>query len=119
MSTELHNQLIETAVAMNTCGINRGRSGNLSVRTDAGFLITPSGMDYQELLPEDIVAMNFEGEWQGSNAPSSEWWIHRDIYREREDALVIRRSGVGPAHVQRILLNLLNKTSRATAESPL
>jgi L-fuculose-phosphate aldolase len=89
MSTELHKQLIETAVAMNTSGINCGRSGNLSVRTYAGFLITPSGMDYQELLPEDIVAMNFEGEWQGSNAPSSEWRIHRDIYREREDAVVI------------------------------
>ena len=89
MSTELHKQLIETAVAMNSSGINRGTSGNLSVRTDAGFLITPSGMDYTELVPGDIVAMNFEGEWQGSNAPSSEWLVHRDIYRQREDALAI------------------------------
>ena len=89
MNTELHKQLIETAVAMNASGINCGTSGNLSVRTDAGFLITPSGMDYKELVPENIVAMNFEGEWQGSNAPSSEWRIHRDIYRQREDALAI------------------------------
>jgi L-fuculose-phosphate aldolase len=89
MSTELHKQLIETAVAMNTSGINRGTSGNLSIRTDTGFLITPSGMNYSKLVPGDIVAMNFEGEWQGSNAPSSEWRIHRDIYLQREDALVI------------------------------
>jgi L-fuculose-phosphate aldolase len=89
MSTELHKQLIETAIAINTSDINRGTSGNLSIRTENGFLITPSGMDYKELVPEDIVAMNFEGEWKGSNAPSSEWRIHRDIYRQREDALAI------------------------------
>jgi L-fuculose-phosphate aldolase len=89
MNTELHRQLIETAVAMNSSGINRGTSGNLSIRTDTGFLITPSGMDYNELVPGDIVAMNFEGEWQGSNAPSSEWRIHRDIYLQRDDALAI------------------------------
>jgi len=89
MSTELHKQLIATAVAMNSSGINRGTSGNLSVRTDAGFLITPSGRNYADLVPGDIVAMNFDGEWLGSNMPSSEWRIHRDIYRQREDALAI------------------------------
>jgi len=89
MSTELHQILIETAVAMNSSGVNCGTSGNLSVRTDTGFLITPSGLDYNDLVPEDIVSMNLDGEWQGSNAPSSEWRIHRDIYRQREDALAI------------------------------
>jgi len=89
MSTQLHKQLIETAVAMNDSGINRGTSGNLSVRTDEGFLITPSGMDYESLAPEDIVAVNLEGDWEGSNKPSSEWRIHSDVYREREDALAI------------------------------
>lgn len=89
MNTELHRQLIETAISMNVSGINRGTSGNLSVRTDSGFLISPSGMDYTELVPEDIVAMNLDGEWGGSNPPSSEWRIHRDIYIRREDALAI------------------------------
>lgn len=74
---------------MNVSGINRGTSGNLSVRTDSGFLISPSGMDYSELVPEDIVAMNLDGEWGDSNPPSSEWRIHRDIYIRREDALAI------------------------------
>jgi L-fuculose-phosphate aldolase len=89
MSTELHRQLIETAVAMNASGTNCGTSGNLSVRTDTGFLITPSGLDYNDLVPEDIVSMNLDGEWQGPNAPSSEWRFHRDIYRQRADALAI------------------------------
>jgi L-fuculose-phosphate aldolase len=89
MNTELHRQLIETAISMNVSGITRGTSGNLSVRTDSGFLISPSGMDYSELVPEDIVAMNLDGEWGDSNPPSSEWRIHRDIYIRREDALAI------------------------------
>ena len=89
MSTSLREQLIETAIAMNASGINRGTSGNLSVRSDGGFLITPSGLNYTEMAPVDVVEMNLEGEWAGSHKPSSEWRIHRDIYREREDARAI------------------------------
>jgi L-fuculose-phosphate aldolase len=89
MSMELRQQLIGTAVAMNASGINRGTSGNLSVRMDGGFLITPAAMNYSELVPEDIVAMNLEGEWEGSIKPSSEWRFHRDIYRHRADARAI------------------------------
>jgi len=89
MSRQLREQLIEFAIAMNVSGINRGTSGNLSVRSGGGFLITPSGLNYSELTPADIVEMNFDGEWEGSNIPSSEWRIHRDVYRERKDARAI------------------------------
>jgi len=89
MSTKLRQQLIETALAMNASGINQGMSGNLSIRMDGGFLITPSGMNYSELTPEDIVAINLDGEWGGSIKPSSEWRFHRDIYRYRADAQAI------------------------------
>ena len=89
MSMDLREQLIETALAMNASGINQGSSGNLSVRMDGGFLITPGGMNYSELVPEDIVAMNLKGQWRGSIKPSSEWRFHRDIYRDRADARAI------------------------------
>jgi len=89
MSMELRQQLIETANAMNASGINRGTSGNLSVRLNDGFLITPSGINYSELAPEDIVEMNIKGEWGGSIKPSSEWRFHRDIYRQRADSQAI------------------------------
>ena len=89
MSTQLHKLLIETAVAMNASGFNRGTSGNLSIRTDEGFLITPSGMDYESLTPGDIVEMNLDGDWESSKRPSSEWRFHLDVYRSREDAHAI------------------------------
>jgi L-fuculose-phosphate aldolase len=87
MSLILREQLI--AIAMNTSGLNQGTSGNLSVRTDQGMLITPSGMDYASLAPDDIVDVDLSGSWQGQNPPSSEWRIHRDIYRQRADARAI------------------------------
>ena len=79
-------QLIETAIEMNRCGINQGTSGNLSARHEDGMLITPSGMAYTSLAPEDIVFVDGIGKHHGSRLPSSEWRIHHDIYQARPDA---------------------------------
>ena len=82
----LRSALIATANELNDSGINQGTSGNLSVRTEGGFLITPSGMNYSSLKPEHVVFMNLSGEHSSSCKPSSEWRFHRDIYVARTDA---------------------------------
>ena len=82
----LRSALIATANELNDSGINQGTSGNLSVRTEGGFLITPSGMKYSSLKPEHVVFMNLSGEHSSSSKPSSEWRFHRDIYVARTDA---------------------------------
>ena len=86
MAEALRRDLIETAIEMNRCGLNRGTSGNLSVRHGDGFLITPSGMPYSELQAADLVFVSDDGRFEGEYRPSSEWRIHRDVYRAREDA---------------------------------
>ncbi|HQR04355.1 MAG: class II aldolase/adducin family protein [Proteobacteria bacterium] len=78
--------LLAAARRMNALGISRGRSGNVSVRIDRGFLITPTGMDYPACTPADMVAMDMAGAATGLRAPSSEWRFHRDIYATRESA---------------------------------
>ncbi len=83
---DLRQQLIDTALAMNASGINQGTSGNLSVRVEGGFLITPSALSYDKYQCEDIVFMNLSGEWEGMRKPSSEWRFHKDIYLNRKDA---------------------------------
>jgi L-fuculose-phosphate aldolase len=83
---ELRTHLIETALQMETMGLNHGMSGNLSVRIKEGFLITPSALPYNQCMAEDIVLMDLEGHAQGSRKPSSEWRFHRDIYTQRQDA---------------------------------
>ena len=91
--TDLRQQLIAAARGMEPARLNRGTSGNLSVRAvengAAGFLITPSGMPYAALSPEDIVFMHHDGRPAGLREPSSEWRIHRDIYAARPEAQAI------------------------------
>ena len=82
----LRQEIIATARRMNALGINQGKSGNLSHRIPDGFLVTPTGMDYDTLKPADIVAMGFDGVHRGPRLPSSEWRFHRDILAARPEA---------------------------------
>lgn len=78
-------QLIATACAMGPAGLNRGTSGNVSVRSGNGFYITPTGMRYEQLLADDIPRMALDGSHQGRRKPSSEWRFHRDLYATRPE----------------------------------
>ena len=82
----LRAEIIETCKAMNRLGINQGTSGNVSARVPEGYLITPSGVPYDDLTPEMIVPMDLDGGYVGDLRPSSEWRMHHDIYRTRADA---------------------------------
>jgi len=79
-------RLIEAARRMNASGINQGRSGNVSVRVEGGFLVTPTGVPYESLNPPDLVFMREDGQREGTYNPSSEWRLHRDIYVNRPEA---------------------------------
>ena len=78
--------VIDTCLAMNAQGINQGSSGNVSMRNADGFLITPSGVPYEAMRPEQVVQMDLEGGYVGDWLPSSEWRMHLDIYRARAEA---------------------------------
>ncbi|USG62977.1 class II aldolase/adducin family protein [Sneathiella marina] len=82
------NELIETVCTMNKLGINHGTSGNASVRVDNGYLMTPSGVAYEEMREEDIVLMSFDGSYESiedRRKPSSEWRFHQDLLSARAD----------------------------------
>ncbi len=96
----LSQELIETMCALNARGINQGKTGNGSIRSGDGFLITPSGVDYPELSDKELVAMSLDGRWShpGSRRPSSEWRFHRDIYIHRPDVnAILHTHGMGVA----------------------
>jgi L-fuculose-phosphate aldolase len=78
--------VLATARAMNAAGLNRGTAGNVSVRHGDGFYVTPTGMDYEESVAEDIVFVGLDGGVEGRRKPSSEWRFHRDIYAARPEA---------------------------------
>ena len=83
----LRRAVIETARELNRRGINVNKSGNISARFREGFLITPTGIPYESLIPEDIVFIDLKsGGFTGKRLPSSEWEMHAEVYRARADA---------------------------------
>ena len=89
-STELRAALLATFRKLGATGLNRGTSGNASVRLgpDAdrdGFLVTPSGRPVDDLATNDLVVIR-EGRFEGELEPSSEWRLHHDIYAAYPDA---------------------------------
>jgi L-fuculose-phosphate aldolase len=71
-------------------GLVQGTSGNVSVRAGERMLITPSGVPYERMEPEDVVAVELAGDGssfraRGGNVPSSEWRFHFDILRSRPE----------------------------------
>jgi L-fuculose-phosphate aldolase len=89
---KFHDQrkaVIKTCLAMNDMGINQGTSGNVSVRTDEGFLITASGIPYHKMKVEHVVEMDLEGGYRGEYYPSTEWRMHMDIFRARPEAKAV------------------------------
>jgi L-fuculose-phosphate aldolase len=85
----LRRAIIDTCNAMTARGLNQGTSGNVSRRIDGGLLITPSGLAYETMTPEDIVELRFDGSYRGAHRPSSEWRFHRDILGARPDVDVV------------------------------
>ena len=113
MSAALAEAVVATAVAMGERGINAGTAGNVSVRSGDGMLITPSAVEYTELVPADIVSMRADTRWRSSSDrhPSSEWRFHLDVYAARPDvaaivhahpvnatAVAVHGRGIGPFH---------------------
>jgi L-fuculose-phosphate aldolase len=78
--------VVEAARRLSALGLNPGRSGNVSARVGDGFLVTPSGLPYDRLGTEDIVSVDAQGEAHGPHAPSTEWRLHRDVYRRHPEA---------------------------------
>ncbi|OQW70208.1 MAG: class II aldolase [Proteobacteria bacterium ST_bin12] len=71
-------------------GLNKGTSGNASVRFGDGFLVTPSGMPIEEMTADSMVNMQFDGSFEAHQElkglkPSSEWRFHRDILVNRPE----------------------------------
>lgn len=67
-------------------GLNRGTSGNVSVRCGDCLLITPTGVPAAQLDANAMVKLVLAtGQGVGEGRPSSEWRFHRDILAGRPE----------------------------------
>jgi L-fuculose-phosphate aldolase len=68
------SELLKACQVLDALGLNRGTSGNVSLRAnaatnEAGFLITPSGIPVHAMHVDDLVWMDFSGHHEGRHAP--------------------------------------------------
>ena len=89
-SVETRAAMIDTCKWMNARGLNQGTSGNISVKTDQGVLITPSGVPYEDLTADMIVTIPLEGAPDDGLPlkPSTEWLFHQKLQQTRPDMAV-------------------------------
>ena len=74
-------------------GMSPATSGNISVRTDKGILISSSGVCLNDLDEADVVLIDFDGNLlEGDKKPSSEKILHAQIYDLRDDVNAIIHS---------------------------
>jgi L-fuculose-phosphate aldolase len=87
---ELRHAIIAITRALDEAGLVPNKSGNVSCRSANGFLITPAGVPYAELVPDHIVELSRDGSPDPDGPrPSSEWRMHEAIYALRPDAEAI------------------------------
>ena len=73
---------------MITSRLTTGSGGNLSIynRREDLLAISPSGVEYEDLQPENVVILNSNGDIvEGSFKPSSELNFHLSLYRRRPE----------------------------------
>lgn len=90
MRKEMSQQedLFRSSLILNKQGLNHGATGNLSCRSNNAFIITPSGVNLENLDAKSMVEVGIDGkviESENNYKPSSEWLFHRDIYASRND----------------------------------
>ena len=85
MSALIREQIVAACKKLESSGLNRGTSGNVSCRENHHFMIKPTGVQVEEITPSKIVSVGFDGKVIGLGKPSSEWHFHCDILKARPE----------------------------------
>ncbi|MFH8611352.1 class II aldolase/adducin family protein [Streptomyces sp. NPDC018029] len=100
-------ELVLTARRTVEDGLVVGTSGNVSVRVGGTVLVTPSGVPYDRLRPEDAVGVDLEGrQLLGDLAPTSELPMHLAIYRDTGAGAVVHTHAVHATAVSMLVPEL-------------
>jgi L-fuculose-phosphate aldolase len=85
----LRDGIVEASREAERQHLNSGTAGNMSVRCKDRMLITPTGVRVSDLATDKIVLTDFEGTFEGTWRPSSEWMMHAAIYKAFPEAAAV------------------------------
>lgn len=75
--------IVRLAKSLFDRGLTFGSSGNISLRLDDGWLMTPTGSSMGALDPARISKLDAGGRHLSGDAPTKESFLHRVMYEER------------------------------------
>jgi len=78
--------LVELAASLFARGFSVGSAGNISVRLDDGYLITPTNSSFGRLDPARLSRLDADFRHVDGELPSKEVFMHRAFYLARRDA---------------------------------
>jgi ribulose-5-phosphate 4-epimerase/fuculose-1-phosphate aldolase len=64
-------------------GLTAGSSGNISVKTEEGWLMTPTGSSLGRLDPARLSKLGHDGRLVSGDSPTKESFLHRVMYEQR------------------------------------
>jgi ribulose-5-phosphate 4-epimerase/fuculose-1-phosphate aldolase len=67
-------------------GLTFGSAGNISVRLEDGWLMTPTNVSLGRLDPARLSKLDASGRLVSGDPPTKENFLHRAMYEERRDA---------------------------------
>lgn len=101
------DELVATARRTVSDGLVVGTSGNVSVRVGDTVLVTPSGVPYDRLAPDDITGVDLDGrQVLGTLVPTSELPMHLAVYRTTDARAVVHTHAVHATAVSTLVPEL-------------
>ena len=86
---QIRDDIVRLARSLFERGLSFGSSGNISVRTQDGWLMTPTGSSMGDLDPERISRLDRDGNWLSGDQPTKESFLHMSMYGKRSKANAI------------------------------
>jgi len=79
----LREQIVRVARSMYERGLTHGSTGNISVRLNDGWLMTPTGSSFGDLDPARLSKLALDGKLMSGDVPTKEAFLHRAMYEQR------------------------------------
>ena len=86
VETDLREEIVELGRLLTHLGLSHGSTGNISVRLDDGWLLTPTNSRLGRLDPARIAKLDDQGRHLDGDKPSKEAFLHRCVYDMRPNA---------------------------------
>jgi len=91
MTTEntIRDSIVRFGASLSAHGLAPGASGNISVRTEDGWLMTPTGASLGELDAARLAQLSGNGDHVGGDKPTKESFLHQAVYEARPDCTAV------------------------------